>query len=115
MYIGVPNPNILVPLEKMSIKNLDDGDEFEVLYNPASRTRPEHLKRACDIFLEYRPAETICGIARNIGREGQESLVMTLAELSGYPADMFTTVFIGNSETQLINGKMVTPRGYGNG
>ncbi len=46
MYIGVPNPNILVPLEKMSIKNLDDGDEFEVLYNPASYTQERSARYA---------------------------------------------------------------------
>ena len=50
----------------------------------------------------------------NIGRIGMESGVMTLAELRDFKADMFTTVFIGNSETKNINGKMVTPRGYKN-
>ena len=49
---------------------------------------------------------------RNIGREGEEYKVMTLAELREYRADMFTTVFIGNSQTRAVNGKMVTPRGY---
>ena len=109
--------DLLTPAERIEkrLRCAAEGDLVTVLYNPASRTRPDHLKRACDVFLEYRPPETVCGIARNIGREGQESKVMSLAELREYPADMFTTVFIGNSETQLINGKMVTPRGYGNG
>ncbi len=39
---------------------------------------------------------------------------MTLKELRDYKADMFTTVFIGNSQTREVNGKMVTPRGYRN-
>ena len=37
---------------------------------------------------------------------------MTLKELRDTQVDMFTTVFIGNSQTKEINGKMVTPRGY---
>ena len=51
---------------------------------------------------------------RNIGRTGQESMVLTLSELKEIQVDMFTTVFIGNSETKNIGGKMVTPRGYRN-
>ena len=39
---------------------------------------------------------------------------MTLEELKEYKADMFTTVFVGNSQTKNVNGKMVTPRGYKN-
>ena len=70
--------------------------------------------RACDIILGYRPADTVCGYVRNIGREGQESRVLTLGELRDTAVDMFTTVFIGNSETKVIGGKMVTPRGYRN-
>ena len=38
--------------------------------------------------------------------------IMTLKELAEYPADMFTTVFIGNRQTKIIDGRMVTPRGY---
>ena len=56
--------------------------------------------------------ESVCGIVKQIGREGESCQVMTLQELSNYEADMFTTVFIGNSTTKVINGKMVTPRGY---
>ena len=49
---------------------------------------------------------------RSIGREGQESRVLSLAELRETPADMFTTVFIGSSTTETLSGRMVTPRGY---
>ena len=38
--------------------------------------------------------------------------VLTLRELKDTQVDMFTTVFIGNSQTMEINGRMVTPRGY---
>lgn len=84
------------------------------LYNPASKKRGEHLKNACDIILKYRPPETVCGIAQNIGREGEVYKIMSLSELRDAKTDMFTTVFVGNLATKKINGKMVTPRGYKN-
>ena len=40
------------------------------------------------------------------------SWLCTLEELGEQPADMSTTVFVGNSQTQVIGGKLVTPRGY---
>lgn len=84
------------------------------IYNPASRKRPDYLARACDILLSFLPGETLCGIARNIGREGEMAQIMTLSQLKNTEADMFSTIFIGNSTTRLINGKLVTPRGYKN-
>ena len=83
-----------------------------VLYNPSSRRRADHLQRACEIMLEVLPEETVCGIAANIGRERESSLVLTLAELKDTQTDMFTTVFIGNAKTRNIEGWMATPRGY---
>ncbi len=89
------------------------GAEFVIcIYNPSSRKRKDYLQRACDIILESAAPETICGIARNIGREGESTEIMTLAELREAETDMFSTVFIGNSQTKRIGGKMVTPRGY---
>ena len=52
------------------------------------------------------------GIVRNIGRERQQSEIITLRELENKQVDMFTTVYIGNKTTKNIEGKMVTPRGY---
>ena len=83
------------------------------LYNPASKKRHDHLARACDLVLEHRAPDTVCGWVRNIGREGQESGILPLSELRDWQADMFATVFIGNDDTRTVGGKMVTPRGYG--
>lgn len=88
------------------------GDFVICLYNPASKKRPDSLKKAAEILLEYCGPDAPCGLARNIGREGEQSWLCTLGELGEQPADMFTTVFVGNSQTQVINGKLVTPRGY---
>lgn len=82
------------------------------LYNPASRARRDHLSRACEILLKLLPPSTLCGIARNIGREGESAEILTLSELKSAQADMFSTVFVGSSRTRLVGGKMVTSRGY---
>ena len=63
-------------------------------------------------MLKFKSCETICGYVKNIGRDGQETGVLSLKELAEFEADMFTTVYIGNSRTKVIGGKMVTPRGY---
>ena len=89
-----------------------EADLSIVLYNPASRGRPEHLKKACEILMKTLPGDRVCGVARNIGRDGEERFIMSLTELASFSADMFSTVFIGNSHTETINGNMVTPRGY---
>ena len=83
------------------------------LYNPSSKGRPDYLARAVRILLDHgKPPQTVCGLVRNIGREGQAHRILTLAELETAPVDMFTTVFIGNAATRQLGGKMVTPRGY---
>lgn len=107
--------DLLTPWEKIE-KRLElaaQADFCIVLYNPSSMKRADYLQRACDILLRHIQADTVCGVARSVGRAGQESRVMSLRELREYQADMFTTVFIGNSQTQWIDGRMVTPRGYG--
>ena len=89
------------------------GDFCVALYNPSSKGRPDYLARAVRILLDHgKPPQTVCGLVRNIGREGQTHRILTLAELETAPVDMFTTVFIGNAATRQLSGKMVTPRGY---
>ena len=88
------------------------GDFAICLYNPASRHRRDYLQRACGILLEELPGDTVCGLARRIGREGESWQILDLRALRDTEADMFTTVFIGSSQTRAIGGRMVTPRGY---
>ena len=88
------------------------GDFCIVIYNPSSHKRADYLEKACNIMLTELSAKTICGYVRNIGRDKTGYEVCTLGELVTKQVDMFTTVFIGNSQTRIVNGKMVTPRGY---
>ena len=82
------------------------------LYNPSSKKRKGHLKMACEILLRCRSKDTVCGIVKNISREGQELELLTLGDLAETEVDMSTTVFIGNAQTKKIGPYMVTPRGY---
>ena len=108
--------DLLTPWEKIETRLVDaaHADFVICLYNPSSKKRHDYLMKACDLMMQYNGEETVCGIVGNIGRDGESMKVMTLSELRETPVDMFTTVFIGNSQTKNINGKMVTPRGYRN-
>ena len=88
------------------------GDFAICLYNPASHARPDHLRRACDILLEEKRPDTVCGLARNVGRVGESLRILRLDELRDAEADMFTTAVVGSEATREIMGRMVTPRGY---
>ena len=63
-----------------------------VIYNPKSKGRPDHLKKACDILLRTLPEDRICGVVRNIGRAGESRTVLTLKELRTFDADMFLSL-----------------------
>lgn len=108
--------DLLTPLEKIMtrVELAAQADFVLCFYNPASKKRADYLKHACELILKHRSPDTPCGYVRNIGREGQEAHVMTLRELQDAQVDMFTTVFVGNSQTRRIGDKLVTPRGYKN-
>jgi len=108
--------DLLTPMELIEdrLKNSASSDMVICLYNPSSKKRADYLKNACEIVLQHQKPETVCGLVRNIGREGEEMEVLTLSQLKDTNVDMFTTVYIGNSMTREISGRMVTPRGYKN-
>lgn len=108
--------DLLTPWDKIEGRLLgaSKADFVICLYNPSSIKRHDYLQKACDLMMTYKSSETVCGIVGNIGRDGETDTVMTLKELRDTKVDMFTTVFIGNSQTVKIGGKMVTPRGYKN-
>ncbi len=88
------------------------ADFITVLYNPRSKGRPEHIKRAVEIFLKYRSPETPVGIVKSAMRTDERVMISTLKDLPVEEIDMQTTVIIGNSTTYVWNGWMITPRGY---
>ena len=106
--------DLMTPWEKIEkrLRAAGEADFVLCLYNPSSHKRRDYLRRACEILLERKSPETPCGYVREIGRDGEAATVLTLGELKDAQVDMFTTVFIGNAQTQVIGGKLVTPRGY---
>lgn len=108
--------DLLTPWEKIESRLLHaaEADFVICLYNPSSKKRSDYLMKACDLMLRHKGPDTVCGTVANIGREGEEMQLMTLKELRDTKVDMFTTVFIGNSQTKNVDGHMVTPRGYRN-
>jgi len=90
------------------------GDFVIAIYNPSSKRRRRNLIKALRIISEER-GDVFLGIVRNAHRDDEKVLVVKTSELSERPeiVDMHTILFIPNSETVLLNGKMVTPRGYG--
>ena len=106
--------DLLTPWEKIEKRLVAaaEGDFVIALYNPSSHKRKDYLMRACDILLRAIAPDRACGYVENIGREGTSYTVCTLGELRSAQVNMFTTVFIGNEGTQIIDGKLVTRRGY---
>ena len=106
--------DLLTPWEQIEkrLTAAASGDFSICIYNPSSMKRKDYLQKACDILLRIKSGQTVCGIVRNIARPGEWGELLTLQELREKETDMFTTVFIGSSQTKILGGKMVTPRGY---
>jgi len=106
--------DLLVPWEEIErrIELAAKGDFVIVLYNPRSSRRNWQLDKAREIVLRYREPETPVGIVKNAYREGCTVEVTTLGEMDTEQADMLTTVIIGNSQSFVYDGKIITPRGY---
>lgn len=106
--------DLLTPWEKIEKRLLlaAEADFVICLYNPRSKKRRDHLDRAVNIMMKHKKPDTPCGTVRNIGRNGQDARVCTLEALPAQEVDMFTTILVGNSQTMVIGGRLVTPRGY---
>ena len=106
--------DLLTPWELIEkrLRAAAEGDFAIAIYNPSSKKRHDYLQKACDILLETAEPERACGYVRSIGRDGEEFHTCTLGELRDTEVDMFTTVFIGNSQSRIMGDRLITPRGY---
>lgn len=114
-YCVISLSDLLTPWEVIE-KRLTaaiEGDFAIALYNPSSKKRADYLKKACEIMLRAGALpERACGYVENIGRDGMTTTVCSLEELKDREVNMFTTVFVGNSESYIYNNKLITKRGY---
>jgi precorrin-3B C17-methyltransferase len=106
--------DLLTPWEKIRerVDNAGKGDFVIALYNPKSQKRVHQIEEVREILLKHKPASTPVGIVRNAKRANENILLTNLGEFTKQPIDMFSIVIIGNSQTYVLDGKMVTPRGY---
>ena len=100
------------PVIEKRLHAAGSGDFVVSIYNPRSKKRIKQLEIAVDILLEYQKPSTPVGIVKNAMRQNQQVVITDLEHLKEQDLDMFTTIIVGNSQTQIINHKMVTNRGY---
>jgi len=113
-YATISLSDLLVPWIEIEnrLRCIASCDMVAVLYNPRSRKRGWQIKKACDIFLEYRRPETPVGIVSHMGTADEKVVITTLEKLPHEQVDMRTIVIIGSSTTFLYENWMITPRGY---
>lgn len=106
--------DLLTPWDTISqrLRAAAAGDFIMVLYNPRSKGRPENINQAREILLPLLNPQTPVGIVRCAQRGEQSSVITTLQDMLDSEIDMLTTVIIGNTQTRVEEGKMITPRGY---
>jgi cobalt-precorrin 5A hydrolase/precorrin-3B C17-methyltransferase len=94
------------------VQGAAEADFAVCFYNPRSSGRDWQLPKAIAILAEHRPRVTPVGLVRNASRPGEHVTVTTLGELDAEAVDMCTVVLVGSSNTRVVGGRMVTPRGY---
>lgn len=106
--------DLMTPLELIykRVELSAEADFIICLYNPKSKKRTDYLNHSADIIMKHRNKNTPVGIVRNSGRPDEKSWITTLENLKNEPVDMFCVVIVGNSQTYVSNGRMITPRGY---
>ena len=106
--------DLMTPWEVIErrIKAAAVGDFVTAVYNPKSHGRYWQLYRLQELFLKSRSSETPVGYVRQAGRPEQEIKVTTLGAFDPEDVDMFTVILIGNSQSYVADGKIITPRGY---
>jgi cobalt-precorrin 5A hydrolase / cobalt-factor III methyltransferase / precorrin-3B C17-methyltransferase len=100
------------PAIRRRVRAAADGDFVVIFYNPRSRGRDWQLPAALEILAGQRPGSTPVGIVRNASRPGQRVTLSTLAKLDVTEVDMLSVVIVGCSASQVVAGRLVTPRGY---
>lgn len=106
--------DLMTPYEliKDRVELAAKGDFIISLYNPRSKGRPHYLRECIDIIKKYRKGTTPIGVVKNALRDGEEVTVTDLENFNDEIVDMFSIVIIGNSQSYIKEGKLITPRGY---
>jgi cobalt-precorrin 5A hydrolase/precorrin-3B C17-methyltransferase len=89
-----------------------EGDFVVSFYNPRSRQRDWQLAAALAVLARHRAGSTPVGWVRNASRADQTHGLTTLERFDPAVADMLTVVTVGCSQSRIVAGRFVTPRGY---
>jgi cobalt-precorrin 5A hydrolase/precorrin-3B C17-methyltransferase len=100
------------PAIETRIRAVAEADLVVTFYNPRSRGRDWQLPKAVSMLLEHRPAATPVGVVTDASRPKQTVHLTTLGELDVEQVTMLACVVVGSSQTRVVAGRMVTPRGY---
>ncbi len=90
------------------------ADFVVALYNPKSGRRTQQIVQAQQLFLRHRRPDTPVAIVKSAYRRREQITFTTLDQMAEADIGMLSTVLIGNSQTFVREGRMVTPRGYAN-
>ena len=90
------------------------SDFVVALYNPKSGKRTRQIQEARRIFLRHRDPNTPVAVVKSAFRAKQRIEFTTLGTMLDADIGMLSTVLIGNSNTYVRHGLMITPRGYAN-
>jgi precorrin-3B C17-methyltransferase len=88
------------------------ADFVLVLYNPASRRRTWQLPWTLQNIAALRGPDTVVGHVCNAFRPGQRVETARLEDFDPSSVAMLSILVVGNRGTEVIGGRMVTPRGY---
>jgi cobalt-precorrin 5A hydrolase/precorrin-3B C17-methyltransferase len=113
-YLSLSDLHTPWPVIETRLRALAGADLVLCLYNPRSTRRTEPFGQALRILGAARPADTPVGLVRDATRPGQRVRHTTLGGLTADPStvDMLTVVLVGSTQTRVVSGRMVTPRGY---
>ena len=111
-YVSLSDLHTPWPVIEQRISAAAQGDFVLLCYNPRSAKRDWQLGRALELLAQHRPPTTPVGVVRNASRPDQSSILTTLADFDPAVVDMYSLVVVGASQTRIVGGRMVTPRGY---
>jgi cobalt-precorrin 5A hydrolase / precorrin-3B C17-methyltransferase len=111
-YLSLSDLHTPWPVIERRVRAAARGDFVLLCYNPRSAKRDWQLGRALELLAEHRPPTTPIGVVRNASRPDQSAILTTIADFDPAVVDMYSLVVIGSSQTRIVGGRMVTPRGY---
>ena len=113
-HVLISLSDLLTPWERVEtrVRAAAQSDLVVVFYNPRSARRTWQLDKAMGILAGSRPPSTPVGVVTDAGRADQRSVVTTIAAFDATIVTMTSCVIVGASTTTVVNGLMVTPRGY---